>query len=160
MSESKITSKIVEQIRSAVSLEEIRAILKKVFPNENEPRVSINLDQAALVTGGTGRIPLNDEMAEKVVGGGHNVRLADGQLCWIDLHDNGYKLGTNNWCDIGYMLEEIAMTGTCTMDELIGFAETFFNVPTIDIALGIKVSGPAYVADGLNNCQRFGFTGY
>ena len=149
MSESRITARIIEQIRNASSLEDIRTILAEVFPKTDEPRVSLNLDQAALVTGGTGRIPLNDELAGRIVGGGHYAQLPEGGRCWINLHDNEYALGTDRRRDAPYVLEELAMKGSYSMDILTTFACDLFAADTRDIAKGMKIGGPAFVANSL-----------
>lgn len=65
---SGITKEMMERIRNAKTLEEIKETLKDVIP---EKKIALDLDLAGKVTGGVGRVQLNDAQAENVVGGGH-----------------------------------------------------------------------------------------
>ena len=150
---SKNIEEIVEMIKTAKTTEEAMSIVKEL------PRVELSSDEIGNVAGGTGRVELTDVQTERVVGGGHYVKLPGNEKLWIDLHDNGYVLGTNKWCDIAYVIEELAMTGGYSMDILCDFALEAFGVKSTDVTEGMRISGPSYVADGLNNANGYHFTG-
>ena len=145
---------IVEKIKAAKTPEEAKAIVKEM------PRVELSADEIGNVAGGTGRIELTEEQTERVVGGGHYIDLPGNEKIWIDLHENGYVPGTDKFLDAAYILEEMALSGRFTMDVLIDFAYELFGVKTIDIERGMRISGPAYVADGFHNAHGYHFTGY
>lgn len=149
----KKMKEIVEKIKAAKTPEEAMAIVKEM------PKVELSAEEIDKVAGGTGRIELTEAQADKVVGGGHYIKLPGNEKLWIDLHDNGYVLGTNKWCDIAYVIEEMAMTGGFTLDVLCDFALVAFGVQSRDVTEGMRISGPSYVADGLNNAHGYHFTG-
>ena len=75
--------------------------------------------------------------------------MPEGGRYWINLHDNDYALGTDRRRDAAYVLEELAMKGSYSMDQLTTFACDFFAADTRDIAKGMKIGGPAFVANSL-----------
>ena len=150
----KKMEELLGRMKAAKTAEEVMAIAKEM------PRIELSEESLSNVAGGTGRIELTEEQTERVVGGGHYIDLPGNEKIWIDLHENGYVPGTDKWLDAAYILEEMAMSGYFTMDVLIDFAYDLFGVKTIDIERGMRISGPAYVADGFHNAHGYSFTGY
>ncbi len=152
---SKITKEMMEQIKTAKTPEEIREILKDVIP---EKKIELDLDLAGKVAGGVGRIQLNDDQADNVVGGGHYVRDVNGAKTWVTLVDDGYVYGSDSYYDIAYILELMLVNGF-TQDIVIATAYDLFNVKSLDIPNAIKAGGPVYLADGLRTAHGYHFGG-
>ena len=87
-------------------------------------KAELNLEDAALVAGGNGRVELTEQQAESVVGGGHYVRTDDGIPIWVELADINYVYGTDPYYDSAYILEQMATNGaTFAMLEEMAFAK-------------------------------------
>ena len=63
-----ITKEMMEQLKNVKTLEEVQEMVKDTIP---EKKVELDPDLVSKVTGGVGRVQLNDAQAENVVGGEH-----------------------------------------------------------------------------------------
>ena len=114
-------------------------------------KAELNLEDAALVAGGNGRVELTENQTERVVGGGHYVSVAGcTEDIWIQLVDGDYVCGTDPYYDAAYALETMAMNGA-TIGMMIDMSYSLFpkkrNVPTSDIKNALVAGGPIYLAD-------------
>ena len=92
---------------------------------------------------------------EQVSGGGHYVRDRFGQDIWITLMDENYVVGSDPLYDKAFILESMAAAGV-DLVMLADIAKTLFNCNQ-SVLKGMTEGGPAYVADGLRNGNKYIF---
>ena len=130
---------IIERIKKAEDLDEIKSIIKEAFPK----------NQAAPVADGFDGPALTADQLEKVAGGGHYATLADGSKVWIVFLDGDVDYPDNEIYDIALMLEAIADTGCVNRDTLVLLAAEYYGISEYAAGQAFAVGGPAYLANRL-----------
>ena len=142
---SSITKEMMERIKNVKTLEEVQEMVKDTIP---EKKVELDPDLVSKVTGGVGRVQLNDSQAEHVVGGGHYVTDKNGVQTWVTLIDDGYQLGTDRMLDKAYRLERGLIDGL-TQESIIEIASVLFHVHPLIAAWAIMSGGPVNLVDNI-----------
>ena len=141
-------NKVVERIKKAENLDEIKSIIKEEFPKDKEKlRNAIDQEQSARAASGDGWTFLTEDQVEKAAGGGHYAALTDGNKVWITLADGDEDYPDNEIYHNALFLESLAMTGCFNLDSLIGIAAELYDIPESLARKALNASGPAYLAE-------------